>query len=356
MSLTRIDYLLTQNIPTGGGSAGGGPIVSVSSLTQAGIVEAMTAAGAGGIVYFPPGNYPVSGLATIAENQTLILSPGATLFRTGGSHILTVSHVGTKIHGGTWDGNKQSGDPNFRAISANQNCGFELHDAVIKNIQGYGVGAVDGPFIVRGCRFSAVRYISIFFQSELTRSVSPIIIEDNVIVNNGSDYVDYGGIIIKTNNVVGNYLVKPVIRGNEVTLPIPADYTQASTVYPNSVCIELRGASAGIVEDNYVVGGVIGISLAKGNHPKMALNHAVNAFYYGLEVADTNAFALVMGNTSTGSNGLAGSSCGLSISANSDNTKVIGNIMYNNLNRIRITGDCDGTTEDFVARAAGYVG
>ncbi|WP_377299662.1 hypothetical protein [Rhizobium sp. SGZ-381] len=329
-------------------------VTIVKAQTQAALEQAMDDAGAGGTIFVPAGTYNVSGFASRADYQTLIFQPGAKLFRTGGMHVFNVTHVGTRVFGGEFDGNKQAGDPLFRAISASADCGIEIHDALIKNIAGYGIGAVDGRFIVKGCTFGTIGYISIFFQSELFRAVAPIIVEDNTITNTGADYNDYGGIIIKTNNTVGNFLVSPLIRGNRVTLPVPANATEASTKYPNSVCIELRGSSVGVVADNAVNGGVIGVSIAKSNHSKAYANHAVGCFYYGLEAADTNDRTQFFGNTVTGSNGVSGQSCGASISASSNNTSLVGNAMYSNLQRIRITGDCSGTTEDFVARAGGY--
>ncbi|WP_377299616.1 hypothetical protein [Rhizobium sp. SGZ-381] len=347
MIITKISQAMIEGL-------GSSHMTVAKAQTQAALEQAMDDAGAGGTIFVPAGTYNVTGFASRAHYQTLIFQAGAKLFRTGGMHVVNVTHAGTRIFGGEFDGNKQAGDPLFRAIAASPNCGIEIHDAVIKNIAGYGVGAVDGRFIVKGCTFTAIGYISIFFQSELFRAVEPIVIEDNIVTNTGADYQDYGGIIVKTNNTIGNFLVSPILRNNRVTLPVPANTTEASTKYPNSVCIELRGSSVGVVADNTVNGGVIGVSIAKSNHAKVYANHAVSCFYYGLEAADTNDRTQFFVNTVTGSNGLAGSSCGASISNNSNNTTLVGNLMYGNLQRIRITGDCSGTTEDFVARAAGY--
>jgi Pectate lyase superfamily protein len=83
----KITYLdLTQGLSGGGGGGGGGSQLPWINVTDApynadgsgendattAIQDAINAAGAGGVVYFPPGKYTISSVLTVTQNITLM--------------------------------------------------------------------------------------------------------------------------------------------------------------------------------------------------------------------------------------------------------------------------------------------
>ena len=148
------------------------------------IAAAITAAGTGGVVYFPPGTYllTTAGLDITTNNTTLILDPGATVKANVDDQMLRVDATGVSVIGGVWDGdNKQTSGQRIIIFVSNADDGL-VQNTVIKNAGYRGLEANGASNVIfRNNRVSTTVGTSIYFTATSTAHARNILIEGNYI-------------------------------------------------------------------------------------------------------------------------------------------------------------------------------
>lgn len=270
--------------------------VSVSAYTQQAIQDAISSAGDGGRVFFPNGEYDVENLATIYPNQTWCFGRNAKINRLGGSNILTVSHAALEIIGGVFEGGPSSEQ---NGISVSTDLGLKASGVTVLNAGNYGIAVFGGVTILRDCYVGNSGRNGIFWKSEQFRSPGPLI-ENCEVLRTLASYKSAGGIIVITegNAPQGQRVISaPKIVGNKVTLPQTPNLAASQGSHADAVCIELRGASTGVVAYNTTTYGHIGVSFVGCQNSKMIGNDASSNFQYGLELAGGSTWNIASANS-----------------------------------------------------------
>jgi hypothetical protein len=190
------------------------------------IANTLTAAAAGGLVFFPNGTYITSGTVVTNPNVTIWLSSGATLKLKAASNgpVLQVNASGIKVRGGTVDGNQ-----------ANQTSTIQTEGIV--------------------CRCPA------------STTVQWIAIEDCVVQNTVN-----AGIKLDSTTNAGALIQRCAIRNNVVS------NVGAAAVAAVAEGIALYGATDCAAAGNAVVQTANhGIISTRGNKNRLIGNHIVNA-------------------------------------------------------------------------------
>lgn len=306
--------------------------VGVAGLAQADIVAAMISAGEGGEVYFPDGEYLVDTLEATVADQTWLFGRRATLKRSGGITILNIKAPGLRIRSGTFDGNRGINIPTggvpcgFVAF----NYGLDADDITMKSIDGWGMyfegAGID--FTLRHSAMSDTGLACILWKSTEPRPCGPVI-----EYNNFDRWIGFEsqGVMHLRATAPGALIVNPKVNFNVTRLPVCPNLAAEQGDHANSLGIEIWAASDAIVIGNSTSYGKTGISIGSSYGAKIIGNGVSDAFQYGIEIAHSNQFCIVEGNTVFSVNsmpvGSANPSVGVIMSDNSDGTHVVGNVI-----------------------------
>lgn len=251
------------------------------------IHAARTAAGAGGILFFPPGTYKTTGLTANFANQIWQFSPGAKLLAATSQTLITVSAANVSVLGpGTLDGNNVGTTAGSAFFAGTAAPGVTISKMTLINCAGIGINCAGADNVT---------------------------IADNTVTNSGAAGVsfttsgaDLKGARIEKNTIAivavgpygiqmygqgGNLINRPRVKGNSVTLPA------GST---SGICIEVRtGIRGGVIRGNVTSGGSMGMSLDSNQASSIVGNHAFGATLNGFELAGCG-FCVVSGCTVDG--------------------------------------------------------
>jgi hypothetical protein len=301
------------------------------------------------ILLVPDGTYTVNGLTLGNPNQTLLLSPGATLKAKAAtsSTVITIAANGVTVMGGTIEGN---------AANVTSSAGIEIfgggvndvtvEHVTVQNTTSYGIhGNHTKRAKIRNNRIINTGNIGIFLEA----TTASEILSDNEIDGN---YVDRtaqgvniaeGGIKIHASGTSAIAMRSKVVN-NTVLMP-------TSPIAGAAICIEVAFANdLTIIDSNATSGGGMGISLDSPIAGLVVANTCYNASVYGIELAggirSTVTGNAIEGNALTGNgievddNNGSGINDGNSISANTVNGCVNASIKFFKAN----SGTCSGNT------------
>lgn len=270
-------------------------------------------------IFVPDGIYIVNGLVMNVANQTMFLSPGATLrAKAGGNQVVVeMSAAGTSLVGlgfnSTIDGNSvgNSAGSTLYAHASNQ----LIQGLTVINPAGIGINVAGGDYAtIDSNTITNSGNTGIFLSNSPGTSnlLSPTV-SNNRITNTGNGYGISAHVIAG-----GGVILRPRFIDNDVILPGTATA---------GLGIELFGGNSfGSVIGNTVEGGTIGISIDKGPSVTVSGNSVHGSFLYGIELAGAT-MSTVTGNSIDGNNV---SSNGISVSnVGAGMNSVVGNTIAN---------------------------
>ena len=247
----------------------------------AAIHAARDAAGIGGRVFFPAGNYLVSGLWADVASQTWQLSDGAVITRKAGSpHVLRVLGAGFTVTGGVLDGNTGTvHDGSERVMVVTNGGGALIEKVTVRNSPYIGVEAYNVNNVkVIGCTFTANYGGSIFCQNNLAgpSNIYDITITDNLIEESASQ-TDHASGIGVFGSSKEQRINRVTISGNKIILP----YNQKSD---STGCIGPINCTDVVVLDNVCIGSAISISCQNAVRGVIANNEVRGFSMIGIEL------------------------------------------------------------------------
>lgn len=319
MSLTKIPDSMLQD--TGSIET----ISYVSGFTMTAINAAITAAGAGGVVYFPKGTYNIDNLTANLNDQEWRFERGTILFRTASSasHGINVTGNGLTLKGDfILDMNRaNNSSTSWYGINANPAYLTIEGDWEIKNCPYLGINVHEEKLRIKGGKISNTYYMGVYWVTTTnTNREAPTI--EGLTVDRRTGWVVGGGIIIN-GGAGGTQCFGAVVRNCTIYLP-PLLTVPARDAAYDSVAIEINVCQQAQVDDNSINGGRIGLSFATCDSSTMTSNVGVLIGDYMCEMVSCN-FCTMIGNTATGTSASV-AHYGMSISGSSaGGNTIIGN-------------------------------
>ncbi|MBY5760927.1 hypothetical protein HFO07_30505 [Rhizobium leguminosarum] len=278
--------------PSGGGSLPG--VVAVTGFTMTEINAALASAGAGGTVYFPPGNYTVAGLTASYANQRWWCAPGAK-FKKADSNtaaMIALAASGLVVDGGDWDANR-TGAPAAAVFVDGTDMDFTMIGSTVHGGTSWGVAIDNGLVRVEDCYFYNFAYAVLIWRATNKLAgkyrVAPTVRGNRIDRQTG--YTSSAGIIIRSVGTAG-YHQGAQVENNRIWMPV-------SEVYDN-VGVEITEGIKPRIEGNLVEGGRIAFSLGGAIGGTVIGNMANAVGDYVVELATACSNCAVTGNSGTG--------------------------------------------------------
>lgn len=252
----------------------------------AAITAARNATPAGGVIYFPPGTYLHTGLASGHTNETWRLEPAAKLLlaNAANAHCLTVTHAGFTVVGGIIDGNRANqSSTTVNGIFASLADDATVLGVTVQNINNRGIYNVGGNrFNVSRCHVTGTRELPIYSEPTTSADIVDITYFGNRVDRSaeGAGIVE-GGIKIHGTVTNSRSVKRARITDNTVIMPILAAGTNSS-----AVSIEMQHhVDGGVVASNTTIGGSMGVSIADSVECVVNSNSLLQYSFYGVEMA-----------------------------------------------------------------------
>lgn len=301
---------------------------TVADFTSAAIMAAAEAAGHGGKVIFPDGEYICDGLQNLFDDQTWEGNRRRSKLKLSDTSIkwlLELKAKGLRMRGFHLHGNREVNPHNVGGITGN-GFDFDIEDFILEEFDSYGIAVHNADLIIQDFLIRNTGNTSIFaVQNPVTRD-GPYIARGKIDRINQQKYANGSGIQIYA--AAPAYSVAPIVRDVRIDMP--------NAVLPNNVCLEFRRASGGLVEGCTVRYGRIGISIDDSIMCRVSNNGAVNQHSYCYEVARSHD-CIVSHNNGIGN---AVTEDGVSLSQNANFNHIIGN-KFSGLKRKRVNFNAD---------------
>ncbi len=313
--------------------------VTVGGYTTGDIHTARDAAGAGGKIRFPAGQYDVDGLTASQPDQTWILDRYATIKRTSTSltPLLTLTASGLRLRGGTWDGNR-TGNINPGVGFEGHNCALDGRGFTLQNISSWGVGLDNSDMILMDVLIKNVANAGIIWRNtDLVARHGPLF--ERVTVDRSTENlstVSSGGILIQASS--GKWVINPRVINCEVILP--------ETSADHAVCFEILNSQHARLLNNKALSGRIGLSFGNVSYGIITGNIAQAQSSYAIELAQASASCNVQANNCTG---YVPTPTGIEVSGASNNNKLVGNCLGGFSQNVTIHSGCTGNVDQFNA-------
>jgi len=260
--------------------------------------NAVVAAGYGGTVIVPPGDYLLSWLVIDQAKQHWQFEHGARLIRSTQSvdALLTVAAPEVEISSANIDCMMR--DPvsgyGWGILVTKDGTGAVLEDCMVRDCTHMGIVPCASGVTVRRCRVESTRQIGIFaYLGYLSVDADGPTITDCIVDQTELDSDEpTGGIFVRGDVADDCRWNEAHVANNKVCLPYDPNYPQ--------VAIELINCDRCLVRGNHVKGGYIGLSLGECRDAVISANTCYAPNQIGIEVAQGSCDCVVESNTVDG--------------------------------------------------------
>ena len=255
--------------------------VSVSGLDTAAIHAARDAAGPGGTVFFPNGDYDVDGLTASVANQTWQFERLATLKRPAaatGNSVLTLAAPGLRTIGGVLDGNRaNNASPANGILAPNDGCDLEMTGTTIQNVSAVGIAMDNAALILDRVTIKATTLGNMIWRStsgpgrhgpQIDRCLFDRSMEPASLIG--------AGVLIQSTNHAAQFVLTPRITKSRFAMPV--------TSAADAVLLELLYCQRATIEDNVFTGGRIGVTYGSSGSGWIAGNKCQIQTSYAIEL------------------------------------------------------------------------
>jgi len=280
----------------------------VEATDRAAMHAARDAAGVGGTVYVPAGNYTVNGATLSVAHQKWVFAPGARLKLPNGAtdgKIITVTGDYVTIDGGEWDGNRTNvTTPVYDASILIKATHCTVRNTYGHDTDGWGILAypasttstVDGTVIEGNILIDTVAggvNVDCITFTNATVASHGIRVSGNWISSAQTPSTTYSGIQVVGSTNTGANVLGATVEHNYINQSVAGTAGQPQGVF-------WRNVTGMRVDGNYIQGTELAITHDVSIDSTISNNTCCGAEVFGIEIGGACTRTTITGNTIDG--------------------------------------------------------